>query len=231
MNIQRAADMGGADVHVKGLLWGDSGAGKTYAAVTAPAPLVLLTEQNGVPSVRASNPDALIALCANIDEVHEVMRMAQAGRLPEGRRTLVVDSLTEVQRLYRDRIARGSSRFTLEQWGQLAGDMRGFMRGLRTIPYHVIATALASWEVDDAGERHGYPAFDGKKTAAEIPQFFSFVGLVRRRETEAGVERLITLEGPSRIVVKPCAPLTGTVPADVGVILDAITTHGAADAA
>jgi predicted GTPase len=33
--------------HIKALIFGDSGAGKSYLSATAPNPLILLTEMNG----------------------------------------------------------------------------------------------------------------------------------------------------------------------------------------
>ena len=47
---------------IKGLIYGDSGSGKSFLAATAPRPLVLLTEKNGQASISHSNPALYNAL-------------------------------------------------------------------------------------------------------------------------------------------------------------------------
>jgi len=209
------------DFPFKILCYGNSGAGKTYAACTAPKPMVLLTERNGLHSIQASNPGAHVKYCENADDVRDILRMAMNGQLKQyGIKTLVVDSLTEVQRLFVDEImlakAQGEdARLSLQDWGTLTERMRRFMRCLRDLDLHVVATALVESQHDDStGATNVFPAFQGKKLHSEVSQFFNVVGYTFKRESQDSegkrqIEHKIMLDGPSRFVCKPCGPLTG----------------------
>lgn len=224
VNIERAGDVKAEHLHIGFLLYGDPGSGKTHAAALAPKPLVLLTEKNGLTTIRRANPDALVVRVSNVNELRDVLKMAIQGDMPEGTQTLVVDSLTEVQRLFRDEIMSGKSPgqpFSLQDWGSLAEKMRRFMRTLRDIPYNVVATALAESIVSDAdGVRYTQPQFDGKKTGAEVSQYFNAVAYLFKREKagengERSIVHQAMLEGPSRYTCKPCHPVSGVRAPDV----------------
>ena len=63
-----------AETAIKGLIYGQSGAGKSYLAATAPKPLVLLTEMNGQMSISHSNPEADIIHIQNIKMLVSVLQ-------------------------------------------------------------------------------------------------------------------------------------------------------------
>jgi hypothetical protein len=227
------------DYPFKIFIYGDPGAGKTYSAVTAPVPMVLLTERNGLHSIRQSNPDALVKYCEDADDIRDVLKLAINGELEaHGIKTLVVDSLTEVQRMFADEIMRkkgagDEQRMSLPDWGLLTEKMRKFMRCLRDLDLHVVATALAESSADEAtGQIKYYPSFSGRKLASEVSQFFNVVGYCFKREHpelkeddgRAVIEHLIMLEGPSRFVCKPCGPITGIRPATIGEWYEDIAT-------
>jgi hypothetical protein len=223
MELTKAGDMG-ALVHVKTLLHGNSGAGKTWASVSAPAPFVLLTEANGLASIRNANPDAVVVHATDMGVVREFFAEALSGTFADqGCKTIIVDSLTEIQRMMRDEIMAGRQNyadFSMKDWGELTERMRRFVRILRDVPYHVVATALSQVTEDDQGVRHILPQFQGRAIPNEIAGYFSLVGYVYKREVEdeAG-DRVILhqtmLEGPSRIMCKPCGSLGGIVDTDV----------------
>lgn len=220
VSFQRAGDMSADEIYVKGLLFGDPGSGKTWAAVTAPSCLVLLTEQNGMTSVRGSNPDALVVHCADIGEVRKYLTMAVKDELrSHGIKTIVIDSLTEVQRLFKDEIfAQKGGRdtlFTQADWGSLTEKMRQFMRTLRVLKYNVVCTALAQSTIEEStGIRYVLPSFEGKRLPAEVSQYFNFVGYMAKKETtdEEGKNQTLhraLLSGGERYMTKPCHPLSG----------------------
>ncbi len=214
----KAGDMKSEDVHVKIALFGDPGSGKTWGACTAPDSLVLLTEQNGMTSIRQSNPDAFVVHCRDIETVRRYLTMAVKDELKQhGIRTLVIDSLTEVQRLFKDEImaGKGASGFTIQDWGTLQEKMRLFLRTIRSIPYHVVATALAQTTLEEStGIRYVLPSFQGKNMPTEVAQYFSVVGYMAKKETtnengERIVKHRALLDGAERYMTKPCFPLTG----------------------
>ena len=115
LKFQTLRETGVQGLLMKLLLFGDSGAGKTHTSVTAPKPCVLLTEPNGLLSIQASNPDAYVIDVMRIaaegeskpmDVVRLFFRAAMDGTLKAetGAETVVIDSLTELQRMLRDEI-------------------------------------------------------------------------------------------------------------------------------
>jgi len=230
VNFHRAGDIKSASLHILFLLYGDPGVGKTHAVSLSPRPFVLLTEKNGMTTVIRANPDAIVCLVTNVDELREVIRMAVKGELPEDRRTFVVDGLTEVQRLFYDEIMskkKPGDIFMLQDWGTLAEKMRRFMRTLRDLPYHVAATALSETREADDGVRYTRPQFDGKKTGSEVAQYFNGVAyMFKRVTTDADGNRKVIhqamFDGPSKYIVKPCHPVAGIMDTNVGEWFEAL---------
>ena len=220
VDYARAGDMAADQLHAGFLLFGDPGAGKTHAACLAPKPFIVLTEQNGLTTVRRANPQAVVAVVTTVHALREILGLAIRGELPEACESLVVDSLTEVQRLFQDEIMAGKRNgepFSLQDWGTLTDKMRRFMRTIRDIPYNVVCTALAETRISEAdGVRYVRPAFQGKKTPMEVAQYFNGVAYLFKRATQDAdgkdvVVHRAMLEGPSNYTTKPCHPVTGVV--------------------
>jgi hypothetical protein len=225
-------EQGVSHLVMKLLLFGDSGAGKTHASVTAPKPVVLLTEPNGVLSIHASNPDAVVinvtavAAQKNVSPmtvVREFFKAAMDGTLKDEvqAESIVIDSLTELQRMLRDEIMeqkRGSGgaqvQWTLQDWATLTDRMRKLVRAIRDLPYHVVCTALAESDTDEQERRYVTPSFQGKKFPNEIAGYFSIVGYVFRQTEQASegsdeqvLRHRVLLSGPSTYLTKTIAPL------------------------
>ena len=220
------------NLNVKLLLYGDSGAGKTFCAVSSPKPLVLLTERNGLVSIQHSNPDAVVAIASNANEVRAIFQEVLKNGLKKwGCETLVVDGLTEIQRMFKDEILEKSKKrlFSLQNWGELTETMRKFMRLLRSLDCSMVCTALSSYVQEEESSRV-VPSFEGQKTAQEIAQYFSAVGFVYRREEKgekgSKFHHRIMFEGPTKVLCKPCAPIKGVVDADLKPIFKAIKGIG-----
>ena len=92
------------------LVIGDSGSGKTFLAAGSKNPLIILTEANGAVSAVHSNKDALIITCTTANDLRNILMQVQSGSLKDSDGiehmfdTLVIDSLTEVQRLIKTEI-------------------------------------------------------------------------------------------------------------------------------
>ena len=183
------------------LLHGDSGAGKTTAASTMPRPCFLLTEPNGLLSIRAANPDAIVVDVVStastkgvppMNVVREFFVAALDGTLANaGVQSIVIDSLTELQRILRDEITstkrvgpNGEVKWTLDDWSTLTDRMRKLVRTIRDLPFHVVAICLSDTEVDDSGTRYVVPAFQGKKLPNEVAGYFNVVGYVFKRSEQ-----------------------------------------------
>lgn len=212
----RVGEMAAQEVKVKALLYGDSGAGKTHTASTAPRPCYLLTEANGLPTIKAANSDAVVVQANDMDTVRSFFKAAMDGTLAKetGCQTIVLDSLTELQRMLRDEIVAsrkgqpGGEAFSLQDWGTLTDRMRKLVRTVRDLPFHVVCIALAASENDEAtGQRYTQPAFDGRKLPNEIAGYFSLVGYVYRERSKAEdgtvtVAHRVLLQGPPTLLTK-----------------------------
>jgi len=218
LKYQTVSELGTENIHAKILAYGDSGAGKTYLGCTAPKPCVLLTEPNGMLTIAAANPHAVVVQANTLATVQDFMRDAMDGSLREatGCDTIVIDSLTELQRMLRDDImaSKGGGgsgntqvRWTLEDWSTLTDRMRKLLRMIRDLPFHVVAIALAETTTDDQDTRYVLPSFQGKKLANEVAGYFSMVTYVyRQMETlEDGTQELrhkCLMRGPSTYITK-----------------------------
>lgn len=220
LNWMRMADMPVESVLLKLLLYGDSGAGKSWAAGTAPDPIYLLTEPNGLPTIKASNPRAVVVQAddthGGMNTVRAFLRAAKDGELARetGCKTVVLDSLNELQRMLRDEIMatkKGTpqeGQFSLQDWGVLTDKMRTLVRAFRDLPFHVVAITHASSETDEATQsRYVGPMFQGKALPNEIAGYFSAVGFMyRERKTNEDktvtVERRVLLQGPPTVLCK-----------------------------
>ena len=219
-----ASSFAGAPISI--LLYGDPGAGKTHLASTALDPIVLLTEANGRDSIRRANPDAIVYVADSVEKVRLFMRAALSGEFGEaGRRTVVIDSLTEVQRLFADEILDQKShedrKMELQDWGLLTERMRMFCRTVRSLPIDVVATALAEHAIEDkTGVVWSKPAFSRKKLASEVAQYFNAVGFAYKREPRAGSDgeigdraklHAVDFDPGRRVLSKSHGPLSGIV--------------------
>tara|TARA_R110000824_G_scaffold174132_4_gene352229 strand:- start:369 stop:1079 length:711 start_codon:yes stop_codon:yes gene_type:complete len=219
---------------IKALIYGDSGAGKSFLAATAPKPLILLTEPNGQASIMHSNPNADLIHIANAKMLGDILKdIKENPKQWQKYETIVIDSLTEVQRLCKDELTNnGRNTMKLQDWGKLADFMRRFIRALRQIPKHIVCLALLETNFEEgSGLRHLKPAFDGKKTSGEIAQFFNFVGFLytgQNQQDKKTTHRLLMLEGNERVMCKPTFPLTGIIKdPNISRLFSDITSNGA----
>ena len=238
LNYGEAVDL---DAHAKILVFGPSGSGKSYLASRAGSLVkgdahgrvaVLLLEPNGLPSIRYANPNALVVLAyepkrygkaETWDVVEQFLRDALDGSLAAaGVTTLVVDSLIELQRVWRDKVLVEDGverkrlalhKMTQQQWGSWTERFRRLIRAFRDLPYNLVCVNLPQNETDEEGNVTAVvPSFDGKKLPGEIAQYFSAVGYTfkrakKRQEGEKlvddGVEYRVMFQTGTKIVVKP----------------------------
>lgn len=227
---------------VKLLVHGKSGAGKTYllarAGSTDPAAksgrvAILLTEANGLPSIVAANPAAIVIRAYDPaaygkkypDEVVvEFVSDAMTGALAAaGVDVIGIDSFTDLQRIWKDRIVREKGQdpakylLTQQDWGVWHDKFLRLVRAFRDLPVSVIGTALTKEDADADGNVTLYPLFDGKAIGPNFMQYFSAAGYAFKRssrvaDTPGGperevVEHKVLFQGATRFSVKPVAGL------------------------
>ena len=240
MRISRARTLlSSKESGITGLIYGASGTGKSWLVAKCEKPLIISIEKNGIASIGHSNPDAMIVEVDNADELFEVILDASDGKIDvieNGKcvdqiefSTLVIDSLTEAQRLIKDRLLLKNNRseMILKDWGTLANQMERFVRHLRDLPVTVICTALVDYyDEESTGMRHCQPLFEGKKIKQGIMQYFNFVALYFKSKNKSGAsERSLMFDGPQKVLCKSVHPITGViVEPDLSEIINTIQT-------
>jgi len=157
---------------LKLLVCGNPGAGKTRMASTFPNPFYISAE-GGLLSIRDRDvPYIEMRQRADLYAVKEVIEGGLAektiGRPVD---TLVIDTIDEVQNiLMRERLEdTKSENFGLQDWGWIADQMKSLIRGLRSLPVHVIFTChLKETSDSDSGEVWFEPGMQGQ-TSKHIP--------------------------------------------------------------
>lgn len=181
---------------IRALLHGDSGIGKTTSILTCPEDktLVAISERGSLP-LRKRNYDC--AFLENWQDCRDLIKVVieEAAR-ENGKRILVIDSLTECSEfcksqivnvdrkaLMKDRSGGKSDKPTgiyddlmaMEDWNLYSSRMNGFLAAVCRLPMHVIVTALSlRKENKKTGEQIVSPDINGA-LAFECPAYFDVV--------------------------------------------------------
>lgn len=252
--IVSAGEIPAADAHVKLMVQGRSGSGKTTLGAKMPDPVILLTEANGLTSIRAANPDALVirvydptayGLKTPFEVLTQGMNLAVTRAFDaKGRRSVVADSATEIQRIIKEQILREKGvladpayLFTQQDWGLLTERTRRWARVFRDLPYHTLMITLSHEERDEETGKVSLisPSFEGRKLPQEILQFCSAGGFCFKRPVKVDgqpddVAHEVLFQGPSMYVVKPVVPLRNIEHSDPSEWIERIVNFKRGDA-
>jgi hypothetical protein len=173
------------------LIYGESGAGKSSLAATAPYPRLMLDVETGhrfLPiSVRYWNPfsepapiadgtwDTCVVSCDNYAVVLKAYQVLRSGQ--HQFRSLIIDSVSELQVKLLDQLV-GTEQVKMQQWGDVLRQLGGLLRDVRDLTMHptnpleaVVLTAMA--KADKEGKFHPY--LQGQ-LAVVIPYFYDIMG-------------------------------------------------------
>jgi hypothetical protein len=128
------------------LLYGDAGVGKSRLGGTSPAPRLILDAEGRAhylpgntvrwdamrdkPPEADGNWDTCIVSVHNFDVLTQVYQWLQSGQHPF--RSVVVDSLTEVQKRYIDKIV-GAQQLEQQDWGAVLRNIESLVRNYRDL--------------------------------------------------------------------------------------------------
>ena len=230
MQIMRAAQATNSRPVLKVFTYGSTGLGKTTWAASAPMPLFLLTEPQGLPSIQAVNPEALVVpidTWQNFKQVWQAVMQARPITLDNGQpaaeanlgghtvqfQTLVVDSFTDLQQKMMEAmtgqkglVLNGAAQLQLHQWGTLQNAMAKILRDQRHLPASTVFICLASESYDEKQRRRVVPALSGKMIASTIGQYFNACAYVTLDRHERHVHCWMA---QSRFVSKPAPGFPG----------------------
>lgn len=189
------------------LIYGDSGTGKTTLAGSADAvpsmrPVLFIDIEGGTESLRHSYPEVDSVRVTTWKEMQELYNALYLGDHPY--RTVVLDSLTEVQKFNMYNIMHDLAQKRpdldadipgMREWGKNIEQLRRFVRGFRDLPIHTIFTALNRSDKDaKTGITTMKPSLSGK-LADEVAAFLDVVVYYYVKQigdgTEAEFKRLL----------------------------------------
>lgn len=200
----------------------------------------LFLERNGLAAARMINPTMGYAFADPFNDEGEpdpaqalgiaraVIRAAASGILAEnGFDRLVIDGLTELQRLEKDGIsavnraeieAKGErvlrEWFDQDDWNWLNEKSRRQLNNVRALPIDTICTALEEIVETKAGAERILPKFEGRKIPGEAMSFFNAVGRMERvpmidASGRESVSFRTRFSGASNVRIKSCGSITG----------------------
>lgn len=183
--------------------YGDPGVGKTVLAGSASevaemAPVIFVDIEGGTLSLRERYPLVDVVRINNWNDMQQVY--AELRQMTHGYKTVVLDSLTEIQKfsmnqIMREVIQKDSDRDpdvpSIREWGKNGEQTRRLVRLFRDLPMNTIFTALAKYDRDPkTGTVHTKPSLSGK-LADEVAGFLDTVGYMYTKIVEGEVQRLM----------------------------------------
>lgn len=188
-------------VPISMLIYGPSGIGKSRLANTAPAPRLILDVEGGSRFLpghkirwkpleeKPPEADGTWETCTVIlqdwQTAQTVMQWLRSGQ--HGFRSVVIDSLTELQKRCADAISSATEQFDQRTWGVLLRDVELFVRQFRDLNEHPVmpveCTVITALEVQRDGRFT--PAVQGALVRS-LPAFLDIVGYLYVEPTPDG---------------------------------------------
>jgi len=227
--IAGPASIGGLDVrrasesapNMNFMIYGDPGVGKTVLAgssseVESMAPVLLIDVEGGTISLNNTYPNVDIVRVQNSKQLNKVYQ--ELRKEDHGYRTVVIDSLTEMQKLMmvelmqqvvKEDTSRDPEVPSLREWGKNIEQTRRIVRNFRDLEVNTVYTAHAMYDKDDKRARTRIlPSFSGK-LANEVAGFVDIVGYYYPK-VKGGKEIRVLLTGGTEDTV--AKDRTGTLP-------------------
>jgi hypothetical protein len=223
--VTRVADKA---LWVKMMVWGDPGVGKTRLAASASeveemSPCLYINIEGGDMTFRKLYPDIDIITPRDVlDATGQIRKTAwrrlqdvyEAIRKGVGYRTIIIDNLSETQKLSMGAVMRDTVNKDPERdpdvpaqrdWGKSGEQIRRFVRAFRDLDCHVIYTAWSARKQDQQTGAITYePSMPGK-LSGEVPGYLDVVLYMYAREekSETGEMRIVR-----RILSQPTAKIS-----------------------
>lgn len=173
-----------AGSHVKSLVYGPAGSGKTVLTSTVPDN-VIISAESGLLSV--SEFDIPVIEISSAEDCWEALAYVQGSAEASQFNCVSLDSITDIAEVM---LIQYKKQYTdaRQAYGQLADDMNDLIRAFRDLKgKHVYFTAKSQAVVDDYSGLTTYmPIMPGKNLTNGLPYFFDEVMALRIKEEEDG---------------------------------------------
>lgn len=171
---------------VKCLVYGKAGAGKTYLARTAPAP-ILLSAEGGILSLRDTDiPLIQISHVNDLTEAHQwLLHAKEAAQFA----TVYIDSLSEIGEVVLSN-AKAQVKDPRQAYGELIEKTVAAIKAFRDLPNkHVVMVAKQEPMKDEMTGIVQYgPSMPGSKLGPQLPYLYDEVFRLGVGKTPQGVE-------------------------------------------
>lgn len=168
---------------VKGVVYGPSGAGKTFLATTIEAPLVVSAEA-GLRSI--AGKDITYAEVHSLEDVFDVYSFLTGSNDAKAYKTIYVDSISEISEVLLAE-EKKNNKDARRAYSTMGDRMSELIRAFRDIPgYDVWFTAKADRIQDDTGRILFSPGLAWGKLALNLPYFFDEVLALRVERGQDG---------------------------------------------
>ncbi len=200
------------------LVYGESGIGKTVlcgsaSMVEAMSPVLILDVEGGVEPLRTMYPQVDVIRIKTIKDLQNAYNELFRGK--HNYKTIVLDSLTEIQKVYMGEIMvnvvkedsdRDPDVPGMYEWNKNTEQVRKLVRAFRDLPVNTVLTALADQRTENNLTKT-VPSFS-KKLIGEIPAivdlvlyFYTKMGRdpVTKKET---INRFLLTQKTERVAAK-----------------------------
>ena len=209
------------------ILYGPSGAGKTFQAGTTPKTIVLSYE-SGLGSLKDKDIDTIDMTkddegkpMSSLDRIKKIEAVYSWLVKPEQQKkydTVYIDSITEIGELifqveeqkFKDKAKNEGKNYDLRQpYGPTFTELSRFVKAFRDMPhYDVVFSCLDSTgENEDTGIREIMLNLPGSKCKRQIPGLVDHVFYLDRKEDkDKKVQRMLLTEATAKIYAKNRSP-------------------------
>lgn len=205
---------------VKILTYGLSGAGKTGAISTLPAPVVASAE-SGLMPLRKMN--IRFAEIKTLLDIIEFYMWCKSSHEATQYASIAIDSLSEIAEVVLANELK-LVKDPRQAYGEIITKMTSLVRDFRDLPgKNVYMSAKAEFTKDDQGRMFWLPMMPGNKLGQQLPYFFDEVFYMHTQEWEGKKYHLVQTHQSGQIVAKDRSGALQPVElADLGMLINKI---------